>query len=194
MRTTFVVQEFFFDIEPAAEAAEGAVLGDDAVTGDDDGDAVGAVGAPHGARDGVDTFGECVVADGLAEGDVLEFIPDALLEFGTREEEREVELVTVSREVGSELGLGFVEQLTGGFARFAVVRPLEPGMEPALEVVFLQLESGAAGELEEAESDGGGITFGLEDAGEEATDRRFERTGEDAVLHGLSVPRGGDWG
>lgn len=187
----FVFEEPLFDVESAPEAAERAVLGDDAVAGHDDGDAVGAVGAPHCARDGVDAFGECVVADGLPEGDVLEFIPDALLEFGTREEEREVELATGSREISHELGLGFVEQVGGGLTRFAVVRPLEPGVEAALEVVFLRFESGAGGELEEAEGDGGGIMVGLEDAGEEGADRRFERAGEDAVLHALSVPRGG---
>src|SRR4051812_33948328 len=104
-------------LESARVAGQTSVGADDAVTRDDDRDRVAA----HRRADGADGLrgayatGQLGIADGLAEPDGAERLPDPKLELGAAEGQRQVELPPASRE---ELG-----ELRGGRAERRVVAP-----------------------------------------------------------------------
>ncbi len=134
-------------------ADQGAILADDPMTGDDDGDAVGAIGRRHGAngtRVGEDP-GFVLVADGLAVGNVAQYRPDALLERGTRCEERYAEDAPDTLEIFGDFVLGLAGAL--------VLAGEDVGGHQPAEVVTLALQAGRVGEFEQADAQGAGNDF-----------------------------------
>jgi hypothetical protein len=107
----FQGQEFFFDGQATAVAGEFSVAADNAMTGDDDGNRIGAVGQADCPRSvGIaEAAGELAVRDGFSVGDFAESFPDGELEYCARGREREIEIFQVSREVGAELTDGFLQ-------------------------------------------------------------------------------------
>src|SRR6185436_14242985 len=75
-------QEPSLTVEAAAVAGQRAVRADDAVTGDDDRDRVGAVGGPHGTdrRRLADAPRQFAIRNGGAGRDAAQRLPDRLLE------------------------------------------------------------------------------------------------------------------
>ena len=90
-RSDFGGEEFAFALDAPAIAGEAAILADDAVAGDGDGDGVGADGGGDGAGGGgpAEFAGDLGVAAGFAAWDLLQRLPDALLEGGGADVERE---------------------------------------------------------------------------------------------------------
>ena len=80
-------------IPVSGEAAE-AALGDDAVAGDDQRNGVAAAGVADGARAAAEAGGQFAVADGFTALQALQGAPDAALEAGAFEPERQVEPAT----------------------------------------------------------------------------------------------------
>jgi hypothetical protein len=78
----FVVEEPALAFDAAAVAGEGSVGSDDAMTGDDDGDGIGAVGEADRAnrRGPADGGGEFAVGSGCTAGNVAQSLPDLALE------------------------------------------------------------------------------------------------------------------
>ena len=78
------LEEGAFAPDATAVAAQVAALGDDAVAGDEEIEAVGGVGAGDGAdgRGGADTSGNLLVAGGAAKGNENQLAPYAFLKFG----------------------------------------------------------------------------------------------------------------
>src|SRR3954447_21950770 len=100
-----VLQEPLLAAQAAAVSPERAPRADDAVTGDDEPDGIPAVRVAHrttGAR-APDATGELAIADPLAEAQGPEGRQDALLEFGPREGQRQIELGALSLEIRQQL-------------------------------------------------------------------------------------------
>ena len=79
----FMLQEPAFALDASAVACEGAVGSDDAVTGDDYSDGVGAVGesdGPDGFRP-ADLFGQLSIGDGCAVWNLSQRAPDLALKW-----------------------------------------------------------------------------------------------------------------
>src|ERR1700730_14507355 len=74
---TFMFEEPLLAFHTAAVAGEGAVGSDDAVTGNDDSDGIGAVGETDGADWGgaADAAGELAVGGGGAERNLSQSLP-----------------------------------------------------------------------------------------------------------------------
>ena len=70
MPALFVVEQPLFALQAAAVAGEAAVFADDAVAGNEDGEAVGTVGGGHGAHGGrvAELFGQRLIMGGFAAG------------------------------------------------------------------------------------------------------------------------------
>src|ERR1700730_8466315 len=81
-RRTFERQQGALDVEPAAEAGQGAVRADDAVAGNDDRQRIRAVRKAHGAcTTGVaETARQFGIGDGLTIRDGPQRLPDRQLE------------------------------------------------------------------------------------------------------------------
>src|ERR1700681_2288959 len=94
--------------EPAGKARELAARPDHAVAGRDDRDRVLAVRRPDRAGRGrpADLARDLAVAAGLAERDREQRRPDALLECGAVEIERNGERPALAGEIGGELPFG----------------------------------------------------------------------------------------
>src|SRR6202043_3937523 len=92
-RRTFEQQQRALDVEPAAEAGQGAVRADDAVAGNDDRQRVRAVSKPHGAcTTGVaETARQFGIGNGLTIRDGPQRLPDRQLERSACRGEREPE-------------------------------------------------------------------------------------------------------
>jgi uncharacterized protein len=75
-------QKFALERQAAAIAGETAIAADDAVTGHDQGDGIGAIGSAHGAgRLGIaDGAGHCAVTGGGAERNIAQRVPYQLIE------------------------------------------------------------------------------------------------------------------
>src|SRR5262249_25079385 len=108
---SFEVEQKLLSPQAAAVAAELAAFVDDAVAGDDDGDAVGAVGSADRtlSRGGADRAGDVFVRPRFAVGDSQEFVPQALLERCARINERYAEPLELAGEVVFQLVLKLVE-------------------------------------------------------------------------------------
>ena len=100
----FEIEQVLFAPQAATVAAEVAVLLDDAVTGDDDGNGVSAVGQPHGPAGCrlPDVGGELFIAPGASAGDVPQAVPHFLLKDGTDRLERHFESIELVSEVVSQ--------------------------------------------------------------------------------------------
>lgn len=98
-------------MEARAVPAQGAVVGDDAVAGDDDTDGVGGVGLAHGAGGAgwTERTGDVAVAARFAIRDREKRTPNALLVRGAFELEGEVEYAQLACEVKFELADSFAE-------------------------------------------------------------------------------------
>jgi len=108
-------EELSFAVSAPAVAGELAAGADDAVTGDDDGEEVGAAGGADGANGfgGADGFGDLGVGPGFAAGDFEESLPDALLEGGGANVEGEGLSGGMFGETGEDKGYRFDEVLIG---------------------------------------------------------------------------------
>ena len=107
-----MLQQQGLGLQAAAEAVQPAVRTDDAVTGDDDRDRVGAAGGAGGAigarRAGRGRQGG--VGYGLAEGDGRDGPQDAALEVATGQVEGQVEGAAPAIEILAQLALCLVKQ------------------------------------------------------------------------------------
>ncbi len=100
----FEFEKGAFAPHSAAVAAELAVLGDDAVAGDEEGETVGAVRAGDGAdgRGCADAAGDFLIAGGAAIRNVNQLPPDAFLKFRAAKLEGDGKLTEASAEVGAQ--------------------------------------------------------------------------------------------
>lgn len=177
-----VFEEPFFAVEAAPVAAQRAGGLDHAVAGDDDGDAVRAVGRADGAlgAGARDAVGEFAVAGGPPERDGEQGGPDLLLEGRSGCEEGKVKVRTLAGEIGGEL----VERCA---QRGAGVRWGWDGGrcgEEALEVGPFARESGSIDELEQDKRGIGAIgSLGVGD-GAHGAEWGFEVGGEKGRCHG----------
>jgi len=118
----FVVEQATLEGEAAGVADELARGADHAVTGDDDGERVLAIGGTNGAGGGrlADGGGKLGVAEGLAEGDSAQGGPDALLEGCADCRQREIEGEPFAGRVFGELRERGLDGRSRGF------EPIEP--------------------------------------------------------------------
>jgi len=111
----FEVEQVPLAFDAAAVAGEASGGADDAMARDDDADRVAAVGQADRARrrGPADLLGELPVRDRLPIRDLPQGRPDAALERGPVQGERQVELGQLAREIGRELLGGGRERLVG---------------------------------------------------------------------------------
>jgi len=122
-----VSQEGALSVHPAGVAGQHACRTDHAVTGHHDGERIASYGRTHGPCGGrpADPLRKLLVADRLAVGDPLEFLPHQLLEHGPSHASSQVERGQLAREVRVELGARLGE-------RVVVAHPVLAHVGPAL--------------------------------------------------------------
>lgn len=141
----FDFQQAFFAPEAAAVTGEGAVGSDDAVAGDQNRDAVIAVGAGHGSDcgglpDDLSLFG---IGTGGATRNGPQGVPDSFLKLGSRQDQGEIEVGPFTGEVSLKLAVEFWEP--------GAVAGERAGVESFLQAVELRFEHPAIGEFEQAD-------------------------------------------
>ena len=110
-------KQFLLALDTPAVAGQAAVRADDSVTGNGDGDGIGSAGGSYGAGGGGGAEVACdgAVGAGFAAGDVLEGFPDALLEGGGADVEREGGGEGVFARLAEDEGEGFGEPAAVAF-------------------------------------------------------------------------------
>ena len=142
MPALFVVEQPLFALQTAAVAGEAAVFADDAVAGNEDGEAVGTVGGGHGAYGGrfSKLFGQRLIMGGFAVRDGLQRVPHPPLKRAAGGVQRHAKLAARTLEIFAQLGL----HQSGVFV-FAL---LGLAAEQALEIAQFIVDAPAAGKFE----------------------------------------------
>src|SRR5262245_35147824 len=170
----FEIEQELLPPQPAAVAAELAVLVDDAVARNHDGDAIEAVGAADGALSAgrADASGHVFVGAGVAIGNVAQLIPDAAFKWTTRIDQWHREPFERAGEIGRE----FVVQTP----QMTILTGYQCTAEALAERLELRWEHAPLGEFQQTNA----LVRG---AGDQRPHRAFEPGQEDAIgLRALS--------
>src|SRR5919112_1119644 len=157
-----VLEQAFFEVKPAVEAAERAVGGDDPVAGHDDGKDVAGVGAADGPRRAgtPEGIGDLAIGPGLAERYARELRPHLLLPLRAGECHRHVEGLAPSVRV---LGQFLAYAGGPGLVRLhgvALVLQVLFHNGPVVTLHEVQAYQGPVFVHRERERTGGGINLG----------------------------------
>src|SRR5580693_9309270 len=103
-----MTQQPFLALDAPAKAGQRTIGADDPMTGNDDGDWIAAIRQPNRPRSIgiVQAFGELPVAARFAERYFCQLAPNALLKFGARHAQRQIEFAALTGEVFVQLTRG----------------------------------------------------------------------------------------
>ena len=130
----------------AAVAGELAVLADDAVAGDEDGDGIGTVGSSDGAHAGrmADVGRQCLLVRARAVGGGAQCRPDALPEIAADGVQGDGEITPCAGEVFTEFG--------GGLAGMFVFAEGNLAAEVAFELAAFVCDARRAGKFKQTDT------------------------------------------
>ena len=132
--------------QAAAVAGECAILADNAVAGNEDGEAVGTVGGGHGAHGGrvAELFGQRLIMGGFAVGDGLQRVPHPPLKRAAGSMQRHAKLAARALEICAQLGLYQADVFVFALLGLAA--------EQALEIAQFAVDALTAGKFEQAQA------------------------------------------